>query len=1248
MAKAKKAESSEKASVTGEGHFIVGIGASAGGLEAIHEFFDNVPADYNELSFVIIQHLSPDYKSLMAELLTKHTKMKVSEANDGMMLEKNCVYVIPNKKNLIIRNGKLVLIDKNLSQSPNTAIDIFLESLAEEKGNHSIAVILSGTGTDGTRGIGAIQKRGGLVVVQDPATAKFDGMPNSAISSGKVDFILPPELMFDEISTYIKQGPLKGMFPDFDSDENQALVQDIIELIRNHTTYDFVYYKRPTINRRIMRRMMLNNIADLKDYLDFLYATPAEITQLCKEFLIGVTRFFRDKEAWEIIRKKVLPDLILKKYYNDSLKIWVAGCSTGEEAYSLAIAIKEELSKSGKELNVKIFATDIDKEALEFAAKGCYPDTIAADVSPERLERFFVKEGAKYTISPHIRKMVIFAHHDLIKDPPFSRMDLISCRNLLIYLNPVLQKKVLGTFHFALNLGGYLFLGSSETAGEMKSSLADVDKKWKIYKNIQASKGIGFDGAGSGLTVKNIVAPQKNSRNQLQNNFTEMLNETLLEEFGYAGIYVDENFELIHAVGDFKKFIQLPDKKLNLNLLKMVPEEMMSPLSSALRKAVRENEKGAIRGIRVKDAGTIRVINIVIRPFLDQSKDLPRFVLVLFEENPPEESKTKEVEYYTAEDSNNQRIQDLEFELKETKENLQSAIEELETSNEELQSANEELLSANEELQSTNEELQSLNEELHTVNSEHQLKIKELMELNDDLNNYFRSSEIGQVFVDTNMLIRKFTPAATRQINLIETDIGRPINHISNNIRYEKLVEDIKYVAQTKKSLEKEIQLNDSRWYLMRIIPYVRQDKRTDGVIVTFLDVTKLKELNDVIYSVLNSSLSSILAFKAVRNGREDIIDFQCLMANRSSETLLGSDASNLISKRLLDELPQIKTTGLFEEFVHVVNSGRNLHLEKHFDWSHLTGYFDVVAVKMGDGLVVTFTDITGKKVSEEKLVQANAELQEAQRKLQQLNSELERRVEERTRELRISEDYLKQSNETLRKINNDLDNFIYTASHDLRAPISNIEGLVDALNAVVLSENNEAREILGLMRFSVEKFKETIKDLTEISRIQKEKTEDIQEVHVSEILDEVKDSIKDMIERSGALIRLDIKEEKIRFSRKNLRSIFYNLLSNAIKYRASGRLPEVFVTTEKQDDFILLTVKDNGLGIPHKHQDKIFTMFKRFHDHVDGTGVGLYIVKRILDNEGGHITVESEEGKGSTFKVYFKITEKEEALKSV
>lgn len=988
-------------------HYIVAVGASAGGLEAIHELFDNLPQD-TACSFILIQHLSPDYKSLMAELLTKHTKMKVWEAEDGMLVRANCVYVIPSRKIMTIRHGKLRLTEKEVS-IPNNAIDTFLYSLALDKGQLAVAIILSGTGTDGTRGIESIKKAGGLVIVQDPTTARFDGMPNSAIASGNTDFVLAPEMMPDELVNHTNSGQYALTVNGLDEELNENTLKEIFGLIQSTTTYDFTAYKRPTIMRRIARRMTNKNITHPNVYLSYLRNNPEEINQLSKEFLIGVTKFFRDTEAFNIISEKIIPDIVNAKAGDEEIKIWVAACSTGEEAYSMAIMLCEYLSSKEKSFPIKIFATDIDKEAVSFAARGLYPESIAKDISPDRLDSFFIKKGNSYAISEHIRKMVIFAHHNVLKDPPFSRVDLVSCRNMLIYMDAALQKKILSVFHFSLNPKGYLFLGTSENLGELKNFFSDVDKKWKIYQNLYTNRAALPEALLESSALRNIptirTISSKTSKSLLQSKMGDIFNDCVVEEYGYAGVFVDEHYELIQGMGDYKRYIQLPDKKLQFNLLKMVPEDLSVPLGAAIRKAIKLEEKVVLKKVKVRSDKTSRLVNIVIKPYLSPNSYMHKFIFVLFHEEKMDKRNVQTTVLAPYDANLQAQFNEIELELRETKENLNLVVEELETSNEELQSSNEELLSSNEELQSTNEELQSLNEELHTVNAEHQLKIKELVELSDDFNNYFRSSDIGQVFIDCNLLIRKYTPAATSQINLIENDIGRPISHISTNIRYDNLSQDIQKVIDTSATIQKEIELNNGRYYLMRIMPYIRLDKQTDGAVITFVDITDLKNLNNIISTVLNSSLSGIIAFKSVRDNDKKIVDFEGVLINLTAEKMLGRKASQLVGKRFLVEMPDYLKDDFFEKYRKVVETGKPFHIEHQVTRRGDQLWFEIIAVKMEDGFIVTMADITDKKNAEEKVVIAYEELKKVEEHLLRLNNELEQRVQDRTAELSASEE---------------------------------------------------------------------------------------------------------------------------------------------------------------------------------------------------------------------------------------------------
>jgi two-component system, chemotaxis family, CheB/CheR fusion protein len=1097
-----------------ENFYIIGIGASAGGLEAIHDLFDTIPEN-SGYAFIVVQHLSPDHKSLMPTLITRHTKMRVLDAVENLLILPDHIYFIPNDKLMTIRGGKLMLTQKSYSKEPNRAIDIFFNSLAEDKGENAIGIILSGTGTDGTEGIASIKKYGGITVVQDPPSAKFDGMPNSAIASGNADIICSPEAMMEEINTYVNEPRIARLILDSFTEEDEEILQQIFSLLIEHTTFDFSMYKRPTIIRRIIRRMLFNKINKLKKYLIFLQENHDEIIALGKEFLIGVTRFFRDKEAFEFLQNKIVPEIVEAKLKTkEGIKLWSAGCSTGEEAYSIAILFKEHLQRIGKQMDIKIFATDIDKAAIDIASKGYYSLSITNDVSPERLERYFVLENGRYHIIPEIRKMVIFAPHNLPKDPPFSKMDLVSCRNLLIYFTPMLQKKALNAIHFSLNIGGYLFLGPSESLGELSDALVEIDKKNKIYQNRSATKVKYQDSFVSPDLRQNPQIPDRYSYPYKSKNpkdlYTDTLFDAAFEEFRYAGVYVSLDFQVIEARGEIRNFMELPDKRFDLNILKMVDENLSLSLAAGLRKAIKEGEKVSLKGLKSSIGNQIKVVDLLIRPFLAENKFDKKCLLILFSESNIGVEEHQKISKSNLSSEGRKQFEELERELKETRENLQAAMEEIETSNEELQSSNEELISSNEELQSTNEELQSLNEELHSVNTEHQFKIKELIELNEDLTNYFRSTDIGQIFLDGDLRIRKFTPAVKQQINLIDGDIGRPINHLSNNIKYPGLLQDIRKVMDSSQQIEREVEILNGKYYQMKISPYEKQDKTIDGVVITFMDISILKNIN--------------------------------------------------------------------------------AELEKRVE------------------------------ARTEELTSAIDDLKRAKEQLSLINLELS------------------DKNEKLLVTNSDLDNFIYTASHDLKAPVSNIEGLINTLEHTSLRDEEDIKYILGLIKESIRRFQETIQDLTQIVKIQRSSEEDVNEIDIPEIVNDAKLSIREMIDHSKARIKMDFENDAIiKFSRKNFRSIIYNLISNAVKYRSPDRVPEIHIRTEKHNGFVRLCVKDNGLGFKSDQKEKMFTMFKRFHDHVEGTGVGLYIVKRIIDNAGGKIEVESKEGEGTEFRIYFK-----------
>ncbi|HRC71186.1 MAG TPA: chemotaxis protein CheB [Candidatus Competibacter sp.] len=827
----------------------VAVGASAGGLEAIELFFSHMPPE-NDLGFIVIQHLSPDYKSLMVELLSKKTLMPVRRAEDGMLVLPNHVYLIPPKKNLTIFHGKLLLSEQDHSKGVNLPIDVFLRSLAEDQNEKAVAIILSGTGSDGTRGVRAIKEYGGMVMVQSEESAKFDGMPRAAIATGLADFVLPPDQMPDQLLSFAKHPYITKV------ERSETLLSDeqgltrIFAILREKCKVDFTFYKPSTVTRRIERRMTINQTDDIRDYVAFLSNRPGEVVALYRELLIGVTSFFRDQEAFDRLAQIALSE-IFKNTESRESRFWVAGCSTGEEAYSLAILARETMEQLGVSRDVKIFATDIDRDAIHFAANGCFPESIAADVSPRLLAKYFYKKEDNFQIARNIREMVVFAQHNLIKDPPFTNIGLISCRNLLIYLQPILQRKVLEFFNFSLNPGGILMLGTSETSGDMTDYFEVLDSKWKLYRSKGRLKPLSDATHLLSVTdtrARNLRGQFASVRRSVRLSEEERVLERLLEAITQAyvplAITVNAQLEVLHVLGDAGNYFKLPSGKVVNDISKMAARELAVPLATGIQKVFRQRQELRFSNIRLSQESGVRVVDLRIR-LLPEKKGQESLVVVFIEEVKKGESleADTDVQSYDLSKVAEERLRDLEHDLQFTRENLQATIEELETSNEELQATNEELLASNEELQSTNEELQSTNEELFTVNTEYQSKMIELTELNNDVENLLGATRFGLLLLDENLEIRRFSPEVAHVFKLLNSDVGRPITHISHYLTNGDPVRMVQEVQATSQPLEQEVRTQKGRWYLLRAVPYTVGPKSFSGVVLSFTDVTRFKEL---------------------------------------------------------------------------------------------------------------------------------------------------------------------------------------------------------------------------------------------------------------------------------------------------------------------------------------------------------------------------------------------------------------------
>ena len=831
---------------------VVGIGASAGGLAAIEAFFAAMPGDKEiGMAFVVVQHLSPDHKSILIDLVKRYTRMPVFQVEDGIEVTPDRVYIIPPNRDMALLNGKLRLLDPGAPRGLRLPIDFFFRSLAQDRQEQAIGIVLSGTGTDGTLGLKAVKGEGGMAMAQDPVSAAYDGMPRSAILSGMVDYILPPEKMPERLIAYGnhafkgRQKPVVSPSPDATD-----LLQKIFVLLRAQTGHDFSLYKRNTLQRRIERRMAIAQIDRLDEYVRYLRETPLEADMLFRELLIGVTSFFRDPEAFESLREHVIAPFF-SRTSEENGRIWVPGCSTGEEAYSIAILLREQLDRMKKAFKVQIFATDIDVASIEKARVGAYPESIAADVSSDRLERFFIKEESSYRINKGIRDMVVFAKQDVLKDPPFSKLDLISCRNLLIYLSVEAQKKILPMFHYALNRGGHLLLGNSETVGEFTKLFTMVDNKWKIYQ--QAGEALSplrigpylthFDGAVPGRFPRSMREPAHPAA------VRDLAEQALLEGYIPASVLVNPALEVLYIHGRTGKYLEPAPGNAGLNLLDMAREGLRMELAAAARKALIQKKPVRHEGLLVKSDGITSVVNLIVQP-VTKPEAARGLLMVIFEDVTPEPGPPAEETPDTLNEPE-QRLVAVERELRAKEEYLQATIEELQTSNEELksineeaQSANEELQSANEELETSREELQSVNEELLTVNNELQTKNEELSRASDDMNNLLAGTNIGTIFLDHQKRIKRFTPAATQIINLIKTDIGRSVGDIVPKLAgYDQLVEDTQAVLDTLIPKVTEVKSRNGQWYQMKIQPYRTVQNVIEGAVLTFVEITREKEL---------------------------------------------------------------------------------------------------------------------------------------------------------------------------------------------------------------------------------------------------------------------------------------------------------------------------------------------------------------------------------------------------------------------
>lgn len=1179
--------------------FIVGIGASAGGLEALEAFFEQVPTD-SGMAFVVVQHLSPDFRSLMDEILSRRTRLPVHLVEDGVRVEPDRVYLIPAKKEMIISQGRLLLSDRGRDQELSLPIDVFFRSLAQDCEARAVAVVLSGGGSDGSRGICDVHGAGGVVLVQDPESAQFDGMPRSARDAGVADAILPPGEMPKFLLSHAKTGTRPSEVVRA-GDHGMAAVYRMLE---KEFGIDFTHYKPSTVTRRIERRLQLSRVDHIDTYVERLREEREELDVLYRDLLIGVTRFFRNDDAFRAMEERVLPELWQKLPPGTPLRVWVAGCATGEEVYSLAILLHELGQKLG-ERPVKIFATDVHRGSLDVATRALYDEQAVTGVSPERLERYFLRRGQSYQVSPEIRQLVVFAAHNVIKDAPFTRVHFVSCRNMLIYLQPAVQQRVLSLFHFALNLGGVLFLGPSESPGSLTHDFETIDKHWRIYRKTSDSRVQVETRAPHSVRGGRPSPPPSPRPPHSPNRYSipQLLGvyDALLTEVMPPGVLVNDAGELVHVFGGASKFLRLQDGRQGMNVIDLVEGELKSLLTGMLQRALKLSTPVSSRGVHVLDGAASGNYDVTIRPVRSREGAASHY-LISFTLNELDRPAPPPTELGAADISREQLLA-LEAELKYTKENLQAVSEELETSSEELQAANEELLASNEELQSTNEELQSVNEELYSVNAEYQRKISDLTELANDMENLLASTDIGTVFLDAQLRIRNFTARAAEIFHLLPHDIGRPIENLSHSMDYPELASDFRKVLSTGKLVEKELR-HSQRAFFTRILPY-RAKGSIDGVVLTLIDVTGLKVAEDALFHeryLLNSLLSSVpdaIYFKDARG--------RFIRANHAMAARLGlNDPHDAVGKTGF-ELPAHEyalTAHQQDDLVLRSGVAQHYQLERRPGTAGQDGWDLVTRLPLSDptgsvvGIIGIFRDVTEQKRNQEKIHEA-----------------------------------------VVRR-----DQFLAMLSHELRNPLG---ALVTATQLLRDGEPTEERRqrLLEVLTRQSQQMSRLLDDLLEASRVTQDKIElKKQTLDIRPIIREAADAAHELLQSRDIELELELDDQPlfVDCDPARLLQIQANLLSNAAKYTPVGG--HVKLSARRDGNEVVLRVQDDGVGIPQDVLGDVFELFvqsKRTLDRSEGgLGVGLTLVRGLVERHGGRVQASSAgAGQGSEFTVHLPIS---------
>ena len=1210
---------------------VVGIGASAGGLPALLRLFEEMPAN-NGMAFVIVLHLSPKHQSNADQLLQRSTRMPVLQVTETVKIEPNHVYVIAPSKQLTMMDGSLTVADMQRPRGQHVAIDAFFRTLAEAQRERAVAIVLSGTGGDGAVGISRVKETGGVIVVQHPGDAEHDGMPLAAIGTGLVDFVLPvvemPQKLVDlwdnaRTMELPPAGPgdepASAVTELDDSEDAEHALQRVLGLLRAQTGHDFRQYKRATVLRRIERRMQVRSMHSLPDYVRLLEADAGEHKLLLNDLLIGVTNFFRDREAFETLERDIVPTIFRDRKASDEVRTWVAGCATGEEAYSLAMLLADQAAQMAHPPNFQVFASDIDEQAIAVARAGMYPTSIVTDVTPARLRQHFTRDENRYQIRKAVRDRILFAVHNLLRDPPFSRIDLITCRNLLIYLNRDIQQRVLETFHFALKPGGYLFLGSSESAESVDELFVAVDKKNRIYRSRASVRTLPYHRAQSTAPAHlNLPEPRALAASARRQASLADVHQRALAQFAPPSVVVDLDHNIVHMSDRAAQYMRLIGGEPSRDILALVLPELRIDLRSALYQV--QNSGVSVEGRQVSMArdGRPSIVSVTVRPFHDDEANQD-FLLVMFSE--VERSLDKE-SGGDREQGDDVVLSQLEAELQRKKQQLQETIEhaevsneELRAANEELQAINEELRSATEELETSKEELQSVNEELITVNYELKIKVEETGKANDDLNNLIASTDIATIFVDSAMRIKRSTPRAADIFSIIPSDMGRSLLDLTHRLDYRELADDVALTFNTLRMVEREVRSHDGRYYIVRLLPYRTTEDRIEGAVMTFFDITGRREAEEKLRAgearmrLVAESTKDYAIITMDRDGR-------VTSWNRGAERMFGYHETEVTGRNLdFLFLPVERERGApAEEMAVARREGRALNERWHVrkDGSQLFCSGEITQIENGEysGYAMIARD------------------------------ETQRVRNEREREQTISTEQRGRSdaeNAVALK-----DEFLAIMAHELRHPLNLIQISVELLARLPeLRHVTSVARTTGVIRGAVQSQAKLIDDLLDMSRVRTGKlTLAMDPVELAPLVQGAVDAVRAGPGSGDVAIEFAADDPDVRVSADSIRieQVVMNLLSNAVKFTPPGG--SIAVRLARDGEAARIDVTDTGQGIAPELLPRVFEMFNQSGAVTartrSGLGIGLALVREIVALHGGRVEAASDGvGKGARFSVW-------------